>query len=382
MDAGVIGSAPVPPGHDPQHVAAEFSAKLAARSRHVCFLTGAGTSRSAGLPDLAGLEAAVAARVPDEVKPRVASLLEGRNLEEALSRLRRIASLVAPDGAFDGFDLASASVTDAAMCAAIIAEVTDADADLTAFLDFGSWAAGDYYRSPIEVFTVNYDSLVERGLEAVSALYFDGFVGALRGQFRPELVEAIPPKSVDGLPASFVRLWKLHGSITWAIETTSDGHRSVVRLGSPVGAGEAAAIYPSEEKYDASRRVPFVVLMDRFRRALEEPETLLVVSGYSFGDQHLNEVVFDAARRRPRSETVVCCFGDLAPAAAEIATRVRNVAVLGAKEAIIGGVRGAWVPLDHDVLDVWADGKFLLGDFAHLAHFLGGARIGSNDLGA
>lgn len=382
MDDAVIERASVSSGHDPQQVAAEFTAKLATRSRHVCFLVGAGASRAAGLRDLAGLEAAVMARVPEEVKPHVVRLLEGRNLEEALSRLRRIASLVGPDGAFDGFDQASASATDAAMCAAIIAEISDADADLTSFVDFGSWAAGDYYRSPIEVFTVNYDSLVEQGLEAVSALYFDGFVGALRGQFRPDLVEAIPPTSTDGLPASFVRLWKLHGSITWGIEVSDDGHRSVVRLGAPVGAGETAAIYPSEEKYDASRRVPFVVLMDRFRRALDVPETLLVVTGYSFGDQHLNEIIFDAARRRPRSETVVCCFGEFAPAAAEISTRVRNVTVLGASEGIIGGVRAAWTPLDHDVLDVWANGKFLLGDFAHLAHFLGGARGGSDDLGA
>lgn len=360
MDDAVLESAAVAPGHDPQHVAAELTAKLAARSRHVCFLTGAGTSRAAGLPDLVGLEAAVTARVPAEITPRVAGLLEGRNLEEALSRLRRVASLLGPGDAFDDFDQASASATDAAMCAAIIAEVTDADADLAAFVDFGSWAAGDYYRRPIEVFTVNYDSLLERGLEAVSALYFDGFVGALRGQFRPDLVDATPPSSADGLPASFVRLWKLHGSVTWAIETTLDGHRSVVRLGAPVRAGEAAAIYPSEEKYDASRRAPFVVLMDRFRRALDEPETLLVVSGYSFGDQHLNEIIFDAARRRPRSETVVCCYSDLAPAAAEVSERVRNVTVLGANEAIIGGVRAPWVPLDHDVVDVWADGRFLL----------------------
>lgn len=122
--------------------------------------------------------------------------------------------------------------------------------------------------------------------------------------------------------------------------------------------------------------------MDRFRRALDEPETLLVVSGYSFGDQHLNEIIFDAARRRPRSETVVCCYSDLAPAAAEVSERVRNVTVLGANEAIIGGVRAPWVPLDHDVVDVWADGRFLLEDFSHLAHFLGGTRSGTDELGA
>lgn len=361
------------PAHDPQHAAAELSAKLAARSRHVCFLTGAGTSRAAGLPDLVGLQAAVLERVPSDLKPRVEELLAAYNLEETLSRLRRIASLVQTSGSVDGLDHTEAVAVDAAMCAAIITSIVEAKADLTAFVDLASWAAGDYYRSPIELFTVNYDPLLERGLETVGVPYFDGFVGALRAPFHPELVEALPAASDEALPAAFVRLWKLHGSITWAIEETGRT-RGVVRLGCPATDDEVAAIYPSDEKYDASRRVPFVVLMDRFRRSLLEPETLAIISGYSFGDQHLNEIIFDAARRRPRSETVVCCYGELAPPAAEVAAQVRNVTVLGAHDAIIGGVRAAWAPPDGDILDVWGADRFLLGDFTHLAHFLGGAR--------
>lgn len=361
------------PAHDPQRAAADLSAKLAARSRHVCFLTGAGTSCAAGLPDLAGLQAAVVDRVPSEFRSRVEELLGTYNLEEALSRLRRIASLLEDSATFEGLDHTAAVAVDGAMCAAIIASIVEAKADLTPFEHLATWAAGDYYRSPIEFFTVNYDPLLEQGLEAVGVPYFDGFVGALRAPFHPELVEALPPTSDEAVPAGFVRLWKLHGSITWAVEATATGH-GVVRRGCPAAGQEVAAIYPSDEKYDASRRVPFVVLMDRFRRALLDPETLTIVSGYSFGDQHLNEIIFDAARRRPRSETVVCCYSDLASAAAEVAAQVRNVTVLGAEEAIIGGVRASWEPPTADILDVWSSDRFLLGDFTHLAHFLGAER--------
>jgi hypothetical protein len=312
--------------------------------------------------------------VPSGFKARVEELLGAYNLEEALSRLRRIASLVEHSGTFDGLDHAEAVAIDAAMCAAIIAAIVDAKADLAPFEDLATWAAGDYYRNPIELFTVNYDPLLEQGLEAIGVPYFDGFVGSIRARFHPELVEAVPPTSDEALPAGFVRLWKLHGSITWAIETSATG-RGVVRLGCPAtGHDRVAAIYPSDEKYDASRRVPFVVLMDRFRRALLEPETLTIISGYSFGDQHLNEIVFDAARRRPRSETVVCCYDELAPAAVEVAAQVRNVTVLGAEEAVIGGVRADWEPPTDDILDVWGANRFLLGDFTHLAHFLGAGR--------
>jgi len=48
---------------------------------------------------------------------------------------------------------------------------------------------------------------------------------------------------------------------------------------------DAAAIFPSDTKYEESRRVPFVVLQDRFRRALHEPETLILISGYSFSGE-------------------------------------------------------------------------------------------------
>ena len=42
--------------HDPRHFVTSLGAKLATRSRHVCFLLGAGVGRACGLPDVAGLQ--------------------------------------------------------------------------------------------------------------------------------------------------------------------------------------------------------------------------------------------------------------------------------------------------------------------------------------
>jgi len=198
--------------------------------------------------------------------------------------------------------------------------------------------------------------------------YFDGFVGHIRARFRPELVDAVDPSSLGALPGSFVRLWKLHGSVNWEENTTSE-HRQIIRLGSPATKGTTAAIYPSDEKYDQSRRVPFVVLMDRFRRALEMPETFTLISGYSFSDQHLNEMIFDAARTHPRSETAVFCFSSIPKNLELIATSTRNLSVYSDKEAIIGGRRLNWEG-EEEVTGVWEGNKFLLSDFAKLTQFL------------
>ena len=85
--------------HDQADGAGELAAKLAARSRHVCMLIGAGTSLAAGYPDVAGLRQ----RVLDELRadhPLVTDVFNNRNLEEGLNWLRRVAALLAPGEAF------------------------------------------------------------------------------------------------------------------------------------------------------------------------------------------------------------------------------------------------------------------------------------------
>jgi len=272
----------------------------------------------------------------------------------------------------------SARDLETAITAAIIQQLSSPTPDLSPATHLAAWAAGDFYTRPIEIFTVNYDLLIEQGLEGIGAPYFDGFVGALAASFRTDMVDPSGHAGADLLPASFVRLWKLHGSLNW--ESTKDG--GVIRRGVPVAHGDMAAIYPSDEKYDQSRRVPFVVLHDRFRHALAEPETLTLVCGYSFGDDHLNEIIFDAARRHPRSEIVVLCRTAMSDKIT--ANLLPNLTVLAATEAIIGGTRADWKSLDatDNTGEAWDDDKFRLGDFAVFARFLAtvprGGSIGSS----
>jgi hypothetical protein len=116
--------------------------------------------------------------------------------------------------------------------------------------------------------------------------------------------------------------------------------------------------------------MPFVVLQDRFRRALHHPETLVIVSGYAFGDDHLNEILFDAATRRERSEIMVFCYSDIPDALADRAVVTPNIQVASATEAIIGGVRGSWEAGEDVPESLWADDTFALRDFKNLAAYL------------
>jgi hypothetical protein len=353
--------------HDPLSFANSLSAKLATRSRHVCALLGAGAARACDLPDVAGLEKNVAAKLAGKQATAFNKLLDGRNLEQGLSRLRRIHALVeGSDQTVDGLTGDEAQELDRAICRAIVAELDLAKADLEPMLRFAAWVARADYHLPLEIFTVNYDVLIETALEKLRVPYFDGFVGALRAPFRTDLVEAASADAESWLPSFMARLWKLHGSVSWEWEEEAE----VVRLGRAVEDTQAAAIYPSDTKYDESRRVPFVVLHDRLRRALHHPETLLIVTGYSWRDDHLNEVIFDAARHRPRSEIVAFARSAIPDALLERADTMPNLQAVTGDEAILGGIHGPWKEKAAPPADVWAGDKLALRDFGQLAAFL------------
>lgn len=342
-----------------------LSAKLATRSRHVCAFLGAGAARACGLPDVSELQEKVLGSLNSQEREAFKSQLDGRDLEQALSRLRRIAALLeGSDGKIDGLTSKKAADLDRVVCRHIVSALDLKKVDNEPMLKLAAWAARADYLLPLELFTVNYDLLLETALEALGVPYFDGFSGALRARFRTEVVEA-EANSPGGLPAFIVRVWKLHGSVHWSWEDTE-----VVRLGAPVANQEPAAIYPSDAKYDESRRVPFVVLQDRFRRAMQHPETLMIISGYSFGDEHLNEMIFDAAQRRPRSEFAVFCHGEIPAVLAQKATSIPNLQVLAGAEAILGGVRADWSTPTDVPEDLWINDAFGLGDFRRLAAFL------------
>ena len=352
--------------HDPVRFATELSAKLATRSRHVCAFLGSGISRACGLPDVAMLQERVLLALQREDADAFAHQLKGRNFEQALSRIRQIASLLTGNETLGGLCATQAVNLDKAVCQAIVKELDIKNANLKPVYNLAAWAARAGYHLPVELFTVNYDLLLESALEALRAPYFDGFVGSLQARFHIDLVESAPGDVGEGVPAFFVRLWKLHGSVNWLW----GADRQIVRLGQPVTEGLAAAIYPSDTKYEESRRVPFLVLQDRLRRALQHPETLVIISGYAFGDAHLNEMLFDAAARRERSELVAFCYSEIPEMLSTRAMTTPNLQVIGGSEAVLGGVRAKWKVPENPPPNLWDDGRVALCDFQNLAAYL------------
>jgi hypothetical protein len=330
--------------------------------------------RACGLPDLKGLEAKVLAGLSDDQRKKFAPLIEENGLENALTRLRVMSNLLNDGQQLDGLSKAEADDLDREVCRQIVLSVDVSEADLLPVRRFAAWVKRAQYESAVEVFTTNYDLLLECAFDTESVLYFDGFSGVISAPFRAELVDSGQPEAHEEIPSFFTRLWKLHGSINWAW----DGN-NVRRLGVAAKHTDVAAIYPSQAKYDQSRRYPFVVLQDRFRRALHAPESITVVSGYAFGDQHLNEMIFDAAARRERSETIVFSYDPITEELAQRAAMTPNLQVIHSAEAIIGGSRNIWSPTEQGCA-YWTDNKLTIVDFAQLGAFLARVHAGSATL--
>jgi len=258
---------------------------------------------------------------------------------------------------------------------------------------FARWVSRLGRATAIELFTTNYDTLFERALEDERLLVFDGFVGARR----PFFSAASLARSNSTPGSSWTRLWKIHGSINWSMQSFADRSERIVR-GPETNSGEL--IFPSLHKYDESRKQPYASILDHLARVLDDPGgALLIALGYSFGDQHINEIVFDALDSRDRAHVFALQFEELAnehPLIAR-ATSLPNLLVFGPETAVIGGVRGPW-RLTEEVTDRTAalldiafdsdaapepehtsmSGHFRLGDFNFFGEFLS-SLVGKHD---
>src|SRR5882724_3819833 len=124
------------PVHDPMRFAAGLSAKLASGSRHVCAFLGAGVARACGLPDVGDLQNKALADLDGNDQTTFARELERGNLEQVLTRLRRIAALLTGEETLDGLTEKRAQDLDATICKAIIKELDIGRANLTSVLRF------------------------------------------------------------------------------------------------------------------------------------------------------------------------------------------------------------------------------------------------------
>ncbi|MFC7595923.1 SIR2 family protein [Terrabacter sp. GCM10028922] len=316
--------------------------------------------------DMAGLTKAVTEGLEGDDEEVVSSasnhLVQGGiaepNLENLLDYLRTLAAVPGSEP-IRGFTKAQLKKADLAVCAYVRRTLGVRLPEVhTPYNAVGVWARAAKRYAPVEVFTTNYDLLLEQAFEAEGVPFFDGFVGSHRPAFDLQAIEE------DALPTRWVRLWKLHGSINWQIARSGQ----VIRHPEPEES-EGTLIYPSHLKYAESRRLPYLALLDRLRAFLRQPSSVLVSCGFSYRDEHINEVVEQALRANPTAAVQALLYGPLEQysEAVQMAQRTPNLSLLAGDQGVVGLQQGTWRGGDtQDGAPATCD----LGDFARLGALL------------
>jgi hypothetical protein len=263
------------------------------------------------IPDVKNLTSAISKALAsnDEYKLLLSELEKAgknpHNIEDILSFLRGLLA-VSAGGEVRGFSEEKLQKLEKTICKEIVGklEVKLPKAE-TPYHRLCKWVRSIDRKVPVEIFTTNYDLLLEQALDDLEVPYFDGFVGSVRSFFDLRAVEE------NLIPTHWSRLWKIHGSINW-FQEKRDEEKKVFRSSSsvlPNGVDASHLIYPSHLKYEESRKMPYLALIDQLNRFIRKKSSFLVLCGYSFNDSHLNDAILNALKSNPTGMVLALQFG-------------------------------------------------------------------------
>ena len=218
-------------------------------------------------------------------------------------------------------------------------------------------------RERLNIFTTNYDRLIEVGAELAGIHLMDRFVGMIMPVFRSSRLNLdihYNPPGIRGEPRyleGVARLTKLHGSVDW-IQVDNE----IRRIGLPFGATEIEPflkapgldkanplkmmIYPNSAKDRETAEYPYVELFRDFAAAICRPNSTLVTYGYGFGDDHINRVIRDMLTI-PSTHLVIISYDD---PIGRILKFYQDVAQHTQMSLLIGKKLGDITNLVHDYL--------------------------------
>lgn len=163
------------------------------------------------------------------------------------------------------------------------------------------------------IFTSNYDLAFEYAFDNLGIKYIDGFSGFHHRYFKPETFNYdifYPGSTTAGKVQRIekvVRYFKLHGSISWVSdnERTPSNVYGIEEM--PIELIKRKAedkddkfnygnlmIYPTAVKKSYTLDLPYSELFRHFAYCISQPQSVLFTVGYSFYDEHFNDIIYQA----------------------------------------------------------------------------------------
>ena len=219
-----------------------------------------------------------------------------------------------------------------------------------------AFAARPGGRERLNLFTTNYDRLLEHLCDQLGLRPLDRFVGGLEPKFRASRLDVdmhYNPPGARGEPRyleGVLHLGKLHGSLDWQWSESHGVYKSMVPFGmqpssSPISMSENVLIYPRSTKDIETQLYPYAELFRDLASALCRPHSVLFTFGYGFGDSHINRIIQDMLTI-PSTHLVVCSFDasqSIDSCLGKFDANPQISAFMGPDFATIDAI-GAWLP--------------------------------------
>lgn len=273
------------------------------REPNTVFLLGGGASFCAGLPGVFGLTNLVQSRLRNEsrrtfdevVRFLIKKGIENPNIEEILSELyHRLSALTLRPHDKERYETTFRAVCQCIRSILKVDGPTEYHKEFVSRIVSRRKSEPAKKAPPVQIFTTNYDLLIELACDESQIVAINGFEGIFLRRWNPRCFDYDIGKATNHIQtprfepsARHIRLYKLHGSLSWFEENGQfTEEKETARL-----KRTPLVIYPSRLKYAESIRPPFDWLFRRFGAVLSEAR-LLICIGYRFADENLNQYIF------------------------------------------------------------------------------------------
>ncbi|WP_239734613.1 SIR2 family protein [Mammaliicoccus sp. G-M28] len=161
----------------------------------------------------------------------------------------------------------------------------------------------------VSIFTTNYDLFNEYALENNNIIYTTGIQNTILkkfdiNQFKYRVVDDTNRYKEKWQPvAKEANLYKIHGSINW--KSNEEGELQQIDFNDEE---DQVVIYPTMLKHKETAQAPYSELFREFSNCLQKKDTTLIIIGYGFPDEHINNII---AQNLKNQDFNLIIFGDI-----------------------------------------------------------------------
>lgn len=256
---------------------------------HICFLFGNGCSKYAGSKPTTdfNIEDAVDRDKLDQIR-NVVDRISGKTMEEQLNALLTVQEFyhIVDDDKEETVKTIISSIKAYLLKSYVNSvkyrELYFHEAMVMKLRSFGCLGK-------VNLYTPNYDLALEYVLDKLGIEYANGFTGFVNRKFDPKSLEI----------SKTTKLIKIHGSVNWMFDEVDKVIKEMQPHFSSEGTVEVedadhVLIYPTAQKLYQTYNAPYSELMRSMLDGFESQRNVIIVLGYRYADEHINEILFKA----------------------------------------------------------------------------------------